>query len=146
MGPNLLFHLGGGQGGIHHFMEHLSGPMTTWWKDLGNPEFTPELKEKISQGVLGPNGQPVSQISNIPYWNGIPQNALPASCAALANSNVNPNPTPACAQALAHYRAFITYQPASRFWTFQGIEAGIFVILAAALIAVTAMVLLRRDA
>jgi len=37
MGPNLLFHLAGGQGGIHHFMEHLAGPMTTWWKDLGNP-------------------------------------------------------------------------------------------------------------
>ena len=52
MGPNLLFHLAGGQGGIHHFMEHLAGPMTTWWKDLGTPEFTPELKEKISQGVL----------------------------------------------------------------------------------------------
>jgi 3-hydroxyacyl-CoA dehydrogenase len=56
MGPNLLFHLGGGQGGIHHFMEHLSGPMSTWWKDLGNPEFTPELKEKISQGVLAEAG------------------------------------------------------------------------------------------
>jgi 3-hydroxyacyl-CoA dehydrogenase len=52
MGPNLLFHLAGGQGGIHHFMEHLAGPMTTWWKDLGNPEFTPDLKEKISQGVM----------------------------------------------------------------------------------------------
>jgi 3-hydroxyacyl-CoA dehydrogenase len=56
MGPNLLFHLAGGQGGIHHFMEHLSGPMTTWWKDLGNPEFTPQLKEKISQGVLAEAG------------------------------------------------------------------------------------------
>jgi 3-hydroxyacyl-CoA dehydrogenase len=56
MGPNLLFHLAGGQGGIHHFMEHLSGPMSTWWKDLGNPEFTPELKEKIVQGVLGEAG------------------------------------------------------------------------------------------
>ena len=52
MGPNLLFHLAGGQGGIQHFMEHLAGPMTTWWKDLGNPEFTPELKEKIVEGVL----------------------------------------------------------------------------------------------
>src|ERR1700727_242075 len=52
MGPNLLFHLAGGEGGIHHFMEHLSGPVATWWKDLGNPEFTPELKAKISQGVL----------------------------------------------------------------------------------------------
>ena len=57
MGPNLLFHLAGGQGGIHHFMEHLAGPMTTWWKDLGNPEFTAELKEKISQGVLGEAGK-----------------------------------------------------------------------------------------
>ena len=33
MGPNLLFHLAGGPGGIHHFMEHLSGPVATWWKD-----------------------------------------------------------------------------------------------------------------
>jgi 3-hydroxyacyl-CoA dehydrogenase len=56
MGPNLLFHLAGGQDGIQHFMEHLAGPMTTWWKDLGNPEFTPELKEKIVQGVLAEAG------------------------------------------------------------------------------------------
>jgi 3-hydroxyacyl-CoA dehydrogenase len=56
MGPNLLFHLAGGQGGIQHFMEHLSGPMSAWWKDLGNPEFTPDLKEKIVQGVLAEAG------------------------------------------------------------------------------------------
>jgi 3-hydroxyacyl-CoA dehydrogenase, C-terminal domain len=37
MGPNLLFHLGGGEGGIQHFMEHLAGPMASWWKDLGTP-------------------------------------------------------------------------------------------------------------
>ena len=56
MGPNLLFHLAGGQSGIHHFMEHLAGPMATWWKDLGNPEFTPEVKEKIVKGVLAEAG------------------------------------------------------------------------------------------
>src|ERR1700694_2952978 len=33
MGPSMLFHLGGGQGGIQHFMEHLSGPVASWWKD-----------------------------------------------------------------------------------------------------------------
>ena len=44
------------------------------------------------------------------------------------------------------YRAFITYQPASRYWAFQGIETGIFVALAAVLIAVMAIVVLRRDA
>ena len=35
MGPSMLFHLGGGEGGIQHFMEHLSGPVAMWWKDLG---------------------------------------------------------------------------------------------------------------
>jgi 3-hydroxyacyl-CoA dehydrogenase len=53
MGPNLLFHLGGGQGGIQHFMEHLSGPVATWWKDLGTQtEFTPQIKQTIIDGVL----------------------------------------------------------------------------------------------
>ena len=53
MGPNLQFHLAGGQGGIQHFMEHLSGPMTTWWKDLGTlTEFSPQVKQTIVDGVL----------------------------------------------------------------------------------------------
>jgi len=53
MGPNLLFHLGGGQGGIQHFMEHLSGPVATWWKDLGTlTEFSPQVKQTIIEGVL----------------------------------------------------------------------------------------------
>ncbi len=98
---------------------------------------------KLAQGVLGPNGQPVPQPSNIPYLDGIPQNALPASC--LPAVNGPSGPTPACVQALAHYRAFITYQPASRFWAFQGIETGIFVVLAAGLVAFTVLLLLRRD-
>jgi len=52
MGPSLLFHLGGGQGGIQHFMEHLSGPLSTWWKDLGKiTEFSPEVTQAIIEGV-----------------------------------------------------------------------------------------------
>ena len=53
MGPNLLFHLGGGAGGIKHFMDHLSGPLATWWKDLGSFTEWPEgSKETIIDGVL----------------------------------------------------------------------------------------------
>jgi 3-hydroxyacyl-CoA dehydrogenase len=52
MGPSLLFHLGGGEGGIHHFMEHLAGPIAACWKDLGNPDLTPQLQEMIIKGVL----------------------------------------------------------------------------------------------
>jgi len=53
MGPNLLFHLAGGEGGIQHFMEHLSGPVATWWKDLGTiTEFSPEVKQTIVDGRI----------------------------------------------------------------------------------------------
>jgi carnitine 3-dehydrogenase len=51
MGPNLLWHLGGGQGGIQHFMDTLMGPLAAMWSALGNPEATPELKKKIVDGV-----------------------------------------------------------------------------------------------
>ena len=44
------------------------------------------------------------------------------------------------------WRGFATYQPASRYWPFQGIETGIYVLLAAALIAVTFVIVRRRDA
>jgi len=53
MGLNLLFHLGGGEGGIKHFMEHLSGPLAIWWKDLGTlTDFSLEVKKTIVDGVL----------------------------------------------------------------------------------------------
>src|ERR1700754_4294035 len=42
MGPSLLWHLGGGEGGIQHFMDTLMGPMATqMWPALGNPQLTP---------------------------------------------------------------------------------------------------------
>lgn len=52
MGPNLLWHLGGGEGGIAHFMETLMPRMTEGWPALGNPTFTPELEQAIVAGVL----------------------------------------------------------------------------------------------
>src|ERR1700757_60849 len=52
MGPNLLFHLAGGEGGIQHFMEQFTGPLATWWKDLGKiTDFSPEVKKTIIEGV-----------------------------------------------------------------------------------------------
>ena len=53
MGPNLQFHLAGGEGGIQHFMEQFTGPLTTWWKDLGSlTEFSPQVRQTIIAGVL----------------------------------------------------------------------------------------------
>src|SRR5882724_66761 len=52
MGPSLQWHLGGGAGGIHHFMEHPMDPMAGMFKVLGNPEITPALKQTIIDGVM----------------------------------------------------------------------------------------------
>jgi 3-hydroxyacyl-CoA dehydrogenase len=52
MGPSLLWHLGGGEGGIRHFMEQLMDPLAAMMKNLENPELTDELKQTITQGVL----------------------------------------------------------------------------------------------
>jgi 3-hydroxyacyl-CoA dehydrogenase len=52
MGPNLLWHIGGGEAGIHHFMQTLMDPMFALMKDLGNPQMTTELKQTIIEGVM----------------------------------------------------------------------------------------------
>ncbi|MFD3492068.1 3-hydroxyacyl-CoA dehydrogenase NAD-binding domain-containing protein [Streptomyces sp. NPDC058690] len=51
MGPHLLWHLGGGEGGIEHFMDMFMPRMVASWQELGTPEFTPELRERIVSGV-----------------------------------------------------------------------------------------------
>jgi 3-hydroxyacyl-CoA dehydrogenase len=51
MGSLLLNHLGGGQGGIEHFFEQFTGPMTAWWKVLGQPVLTPEVQKKLIDSV-----------------------------------------------------------------------------------------------
>src|SRR6516164_1377266 len=45
MGPSLQWHLGGGTGGIRHFMDHLMDPLVGLMKALGTPDVTPELKK-----------------------------------------------------------------------------------------------------
>lgn len=50
-GPHMTFNLGGGAGGLSHFMDHLLGPVQTWWDDMGAPEVTPELRQRLIAGV-----------------------------------------------------------------------------------------------
>ena len=51
MGNVLLNHLGGGQGGIEHFFQQFTKPMTAWWKVLGSPELTPDIQRKLIDGL-----------------------------------------------------------------------------------------------
>jgi len=67
MGPNMLFHLGGGPGGIQHFMEHLSGPLASWWKDLGSfTDWPAGSKETIVDGVVREaDGRSIDQLAQL---------------------------------------------------------------------------------
>ena len=51
MGNMMLNHLGGGQGGIEHFLQQFTGPVTAWWKALGQPVLTPEVQKKLIDSV-----------------------------------------------------------------------------------------------
>jgi carnitine 3-dehydrogenase len=52
MGQSLQWHLGGGAGGIQHFMDHLMPPLEGMMKSLGTPNVTPELRQKVIDGVM----------------------------------------------------------------------------------------------
>jgi len=65
MGQSLQWHLGGGAGGIQHFMEHLMPPLEGMMKSLQMPDVTPALKQTIIDGVLKEaRGQSVEQLAN----------------------------------------------------------------------------------
>lgn len=51
MGAHLTYHLGGGRGGIRHYLDHLGPSQERRWEDLGRPRLTENLKEKLIAGV-----------------------------------------------------------------------------------------------
>ncbi|WP_217267747.1 MULTISPECIES: 3-hydroxyacyl-CoA dehydrogenase NAD-binding domain-containing protein [Halomonadaceae] len=50
-GPFLTYHLGGGQGGIKHYLEHLGPSQQYRWSSLGVPVMDEALKTRIVDGV-----------------------------------------------------------------------------------------------
>jgi hypothetical protein len=111
---------------------------------------------QLGAGFVGGNGQPLilplstnGAVIGGTGGVGLPVSALPASCQHLAGNGPFTraiyHAVLSCAQAHG-IRGYVTYQPASRYWAFQGIETGIFLLLAAALIAVAFAVVSRRDA
>ena len=67
---------------------------------------------------------------------------MPAKCNAVAHNQAS-----AWSCLSVHgYHAALTYQPGARYWAFQGIESGIFLVLVAILVALTVLLIMRRDA
>jgi hypothetical protein len=119
---------------------HYMSPVTVYYK-LTAP-FTPAGSYLgISQGITGATGKrPAGGLSDY-YLNSLQVPVAGRKC--MTGTSLDN----AASCLTAHgYRGYLTYQPASRFWAFQGIETGIFVALAAVLLAVTFWLLKRRDA
>lgn len=55
-GPHMTFHLGGGQGGMGHFLDHLRGPIQTWWDDLGDARLDEATRAALLAGLEQESG------------------------------------------------------------------------------------------
>ena len=52
MGPLLIYHLGGGEGGTRYFIDHLGTALTQWWEDMNTWTTVPEgAVEVLEKGV-----------------------------------------------------------------------------------------------
>jgi 3-hydroxyacyl-CoA dehydrogenase len=51
MGPTLLFHLGGDDGGLAAFCERYSDSFNRWWDDLGDPRLDEATSARLVQGL-----------------------------------------------------------------------------------------------
>jgi len=64
MGPSLQWHLGGGPGGIHHYVEHYMDGFVDLMRKLEMPDVTPALKQTVIDGVLKEaSGQSIEQLA-----------------------------------------------------------------------------------
>lgn len=50
-GAHMTYHLGGGEGGIRHYLDHLGPSQEKRWAALGSPSLTSEVKDLLVRGV-----------------------------------------------------------------------------------------------
>jgi hypothetical protein len=133
--------------------DHLM-PAVTTVTSLTSTWSPPGISVILGNYVINGSGQQVSGARSAAMI-GFPNAALspsviPAACQHDVTATViqTGNGTPALASCLsqAGFRTVVTYQPGSRYWAFQGIETGIFLALAAALLAVAFYAIRKRDA
>lgn len=130
--------------------QHYMAAVTLYHAPLGAVNL-PGSAWILARGLISKSGQVVPTGGGGPTVNGVPISAFPASCQSLmyrGPASVVKAGLRAAAGCLRSqgFRGYTTYQPSSRFWAFQGIETGIFVLLALALLAVTFAAVRRRDA
>lgn len=132
---------------------HFMTPVTTYYGVAAN--FNPPAGSlTVGGGLVHNAGQFVTGSLGSVMIDGVPSTSLPTSCQQLipASASGPGGPSDATVNAVlecmqkAGWRQFLSYQPISRYWAFQGIETGIYLTVAAALIAITFYAVRRKDA
>lgn len=63
MGPHVLHHLAGGEGGLRHLLEHIGPGIETWWNDLGRPDLTPQVIDRLVELFDRGERRPIQDIA-----------------------------------------------------------------------------------
>lgn len=51
VGAHMAYHLGGGAGGLQHYLEHLGASQERRWASLGTPSLTPAVRQLLVEGI-----------------------------------------------------------------------------------------------
>jgi 3-hydroxyacyl-CoA dehydrogenase len=67
MGPHMIYHLGGGEGGMDHFIDHFAPAVKVWWESLATwTTLPPEAKTMLVDGLKAEMGD--RTLSDINHW------------------------------------------------------------------------------
>jgi len=67
MGPHLSYHLGGGEGGLAHYLENIGPEVETWWKDMdARTTISENEKDQLVQGVK--EATPKQSMTDLIRW------------------------------------------------------------------------------
>ncbi len=115
---------------------HYVAAVTKLFPLAGGRSSLPRGAWVLSQGTAGPHGQSFGQSFST--------RDIPAVCRVPAFSFDRGSVLPCLTSHGFHQ--MITFQPANRFWVFQGIESAIFIVLAVVMIALAYRKVISRDA
>ncbi len=66
MGPFLTFHLGGGEGGLAHFLDHLATPFNEMIDDLGEAHLNETNRDQLLEGIVDElHGRSIEELATL---------------------------------------------------------------------------------
>jgi hypothetical protein len=127
--------------------QHLLPPVTKVVSLTSNWAPSP-IAWILSNDFVNKAGQALASYGNYngPAFNGTPVSDFPTACQQMLNAPQGPGGSFNACLARAGFQQSFSYQPGYRFWPIQGIETGLYLLVAAGLLAIAWLALRRRDA